>query len=58
MLLNARRILKPGSESELILLAIEDVTERRLAEQLARDTLAYADNIIATVREPFLVLPR
>ncbi len=56
MLLNARRIRRPGNHSELILLAIEDVTERRLAEQLARDTLAYADNIIATVREPFLVL--
>ena len=56
MLLNARRIRRPGNHSELILLAIEDVTERRLAEQLARDTLAYADNIIATLRVPFLVL--
>ncbi len=56
MLLNARRIRRPGNHSELILLAIEDVTERRLAEQLARDTLAYADNIIDTLRVPFLVL--
>jgi PAS domain S-box-containing protein len=39
MLLNARRIQKPGNNSELILLAIEDVTERRFAEA-ASSTLA------------------
>ncbi len=31
MLLNARRVLREGSQTELILLAIEDVTERRRA---------------------------
>ncbi|MEO8479213.1 MAG: PAS domain S-box protein [Gemmatimonadota bacterium] len=40
MVLNAQRVRKPGEQSELILLAIEDVTERRravtLIEQEAR----------------------
>jgi PAS domain S-box-containing protein len=56
MLLNARRIRKPGNCSELILLAIEDITERRRQEQTVQDALTYADNIIATLREPFVVL--
>jgi PAS domain S-box-containing protein len=56
MLLNARRIPTPGQASELILLAIQDVTELQRQEQLSRDALAYADNIIATLREPFVVL--
>ena len=38
MLLNARRIRKPGNHSELILLAIEDVTERRQIEELHRES--------------------
>ena len=38
MLLNARRIRRPGNDSELILLAIEDVTERRLAEAAVRES--------------------
>ncbi len=33
MLLNARKLWRVGNETELILLAIEDVTEKRLAEQ-------------------------
>jgi len=33
MLLNARRIRRPGNNSELILLNIEDITERRLVQQ-------------------------
>src|SRR5262249_20734246 len=32
MLLNARRIREPGNQSELILLAIEDITERNQAK--------------------------
>ena len=56
MQLNARRIRKPGNNSELILLAIEDITDRKQQKKLVQDALAYADNIIATLREPFLVL--
>ena len=58
MLMNARRIRKPGDDSELILLAIEDITERRAQEKLARDAFEYASNILETQREPFLVLDR
>jgi PAS domain S-box-containing protein len=40
MLLNARRIRKPGNDSELILLAIEDITERRHLERKSKELLA------------------
>ncbi|HEV7667918.1 MAG TPA: ATP-binding protein [Thermoanaerobaculia bacterium] len=44
MLLNGRRIERPGNHSELILLAFEDVTERRrLEKQLQEQTVALAD---------------
>lgn len=33
MLINARRIRKPGDDSELILLSIEDITERKQSEE-------------------------
>jgi PAS domain S-box-containing protein len=33
MLINARRIRKPGDDSELILLAIEEITERKKSEE-------------------------
>ncbi len=33
MLINARRIRKPGNDSELILLAIEEITERKNSEE-------------------------
>ncbi|MGA2318951.1 MAG: hypothetical protein ABSG71_21590 [Thermodesulfobacteriota bacterium] len=70
MLLNARRIIQKEIGSQMILLAIEDITEKmRLERELAertRDaekaqveaevaTTANAD-IIETVREPLLVL--
>ena len=35
---------------------LQDVTQRKRAEHQAQDALAYADNIVATLREPFLVL--
>jgi len=70
MLLNARRIMQTEGGPQLILLAIEDITEKmRLEKELAertRDTeQAQADaeaatraneDIIETVREPLLVL--
>jgi PAS domain S-box-containing protein len=39
-----------------VVLVFRDITERRHAEQQVQDALAYAENIIATLREPFLVL--
>ncbi len=56
MLLNARRIHLQGNQTELILLAIEDITDRRRTEQLILDTVAYAESIVETVREPLVIL--
>ena len=39
-------------------LIFQDLTERQAQRQIAQDALAYADNIIATLREPFLVLDK
>ncbi len=40
------------------LLVFRDVSERRRQEQHLQDALTYADSIIATLREPFLVLEK
>jgi len=55
MLLNARQ-LKAGDHGELLVLAMEDVTERRRAERLLAEIANYAQNIVDTVREPLLML--
>jgi signal transduction histidine kinase len=55
MLLNARK-LRPGDHAEFMVLAMEDVTERRRAEQLLAEIETYAQNIVDTVREPLLML--
>ncbi len=70
MLLNARRIHQQGNQSELILLAIEDITARKEIEagqeknrqelevikKSADEALEYAESIINTVREPLIAL--
>src|SRR4028119_1413556 len=53
MLLNARK-LRPGDHTEFLVLAIEDVTERRRAERLLAEIETYAQNIVDTVRKPLL----
>jgi signal transduction histidine kinase/DNA-binding response OmpR family regulator len=55
MLLNARK-LKAGHHGELLVLAMEDVTERRRAEADLKAIETYAQNIVDTVREPLLIL--
>ncbi len=55
MLLNARE-LRPGDHTEFLVLAMEDVTERRRAERLLAEIETYAQNIVDTVREPLLML--
>src|SRR5579872_5572978 len=62
MLLNARR-LKAGNHGELLVLAMEDVTERRGAEEVIAKAAAdlkaieaFSQNIVDTVREPLLML--
>src|SRR5919106_1051588 len=39
-----------------VALVFRDITDRRLQEQLLQDTLNYAEAILATLREPFIVL--
>ncbi len=70
MLLNARRIIQKEIGSQMILLAIEDITERREIEnglEKARKELEatkisedaareYSESIINTVREPLIAL--
>ena len=70
MLLNARQIQRVSGKERIILLAIEDITERKEIEdglEKARKELAatkisedaareYAESIINTVREPLIIL--
>jgi len=51
MLLNARKL-----HAELVLLAMEDVTERRRSQQLLDQIETYAQDVVDTVREPLLIL--
>jgi PAS domain S-box-containing protein len=39
-----------------MLLAIEDITERKQVEQIANDAREYAESIVETLREPLIVL--
>lgn len=55
MLLNARK-LEAGQHGELLVLAMEDVTERRRSEADLEAIETYAQNIVDTVREPLLIL--
>jgi PAS domain S-box-containing protein len=55
MLLNARK-LQAGQHGELLVLAMEDVTERRRSEADLKAIETYAQNIVDTVREPLLIL--
>ncbi len=55
MLLNARK-LRAGSHSELLVLAMEDVTERRRVEAELKAIETYAQDIVDTVREPLLIV--
>jgi PAS domain S-box-containing protein len=41
-----------------VVLVFRDISERRRQEQHVQDALTYADNIIATLREPFVVLDK
>lgn len=51
MLLNARRLQQQGAVRELILLAIEDVTERRMAEAARHEAEARFTDMVKNVRD-------
>ncbi len=56
MVLNARALVREDNQRYLILLCIEDITERKRAEQALREARDYAEKIVETVHEPLLVL--
>jgi PAS domain S-box-containing protein len=70
MLLNARRIYREGNKTQTILLAIEDITERKEIEAdlektrkelevikiSADEASEYSESVINTVREPLIAL--
>ena len=70
MLLNARQIQRASGKERIILLAIEDITERReieaglektrkeleIIKKTADDVSEFAESIINTVREPLIAL--
>ena len=72
MLLNARKIQRGSEKEQIILLAIEDITERKEVEaglektrkelvvikESADEVSEFAENIINTVREPLLLLDK
>jgi len=56
ILLNARQIFRQDIGSRIILLAMEDITVRKLLETEIQDAREYAENIVETVREPLVVM--
>ena len=56
ILLNARQIFRKDIGSNIILFAMEDITERKQWEAEIQDAREYAENIVETVREPLVVL--
>jgi PAS domain S-box-containing protein len=53
---SAAPITNDKGEVAGVVLVFRDITERRKTERALAKSLAYADDIIATLREPFLVL--
>lgn len=51
MLLNARRICGTDSQTEFILLAIEDTTERRLAEEAKREIESRYTSLVQNIKD-------
>jgi diguanylate cyclase (GGDEF)-like protein/PAS domain S-box-containing protein len=56
ILLNARQIFREEIGSHIILLAMEDITDRKELEGQIQVAREYAENIVETVREPLVVL--
>ena len=55
---SAAPIRHANGEVAGVVLVFRDVSERRRQERLVQDSLHYCENIIATLREPFLVLDK
>ena len=55
---SAAPIRNGAAEVAGVVLVFRDITERRRHEQAAHEALCYAEEVVATLREPFLVLDR
>jgi PAS domain S-box-containing protein len=55
---SAAPIRNASGEVAGVVLVFRDVSERRRAEQSVQDTLDYCESIIATLREPFLIIDK
>jgi PAS domain S-box-containing protein len=58
MLVNARKIFRPGEHDGYILLAIEDVSEERTARKESGRNWQLTQSIVDTIRDPLVVLER
>ena len=56
MLVNARKIFRPGDHDGSILLAIEDVSEERAARKESKRSWQLTQSIVDTIRDPLVVL--
>ena len=56
MLVNARKIFRPGEHDGYILLAIEDVSEERAARTESGRNWQLTQSIVDTIRDPLVVL--
>ena len=56
MLVNARKIFRPGDHNGSILLAIEDVSEERAARAESKRNWQLTQSIVDTIRDPLVVL--
>ncbi len=56
ILLSARQIFRQKIDSDIILLAMKDITVRKQLETEIQGAREYAENIVETLREPLVVL--
>jgi PAS domain S-box-containing protein len=56
MLVNARKVFRPGVHDGSILLAIEDVSEERAARAESKRNWQLTQSIVDTIRDPLVVL--
>ena len=56
MLVNARKIFRPGDHDGFILLTIEDVSEERAARKESNRNWQLTQSIVDTIRDPLVVL--
>ena len=57
MLLNARKLYRPGNHTELLVLAMEDVTERRQSEADRAEDYRREHRLAAALQEALLLMP-